>query len=340
MYWTDGVFAHHSLAGTDATTEAGIAGRNLHTGFVWALDHSVETGSYQPQGVAHSSNGFVDVHKPNWEGLVEYNDITPNYGPLDGFTTNSDIRGFNSFFNFNGSTPGMKNWGLFMAADRFFDRSGAVHQADTGIFFNATFKNGFSINGAGPQVGLLRGYEIPQNADCSGPTVGFSFYTGFPCYRNGQSDAFNLAFFPVGYSDGTPTPIDASAGWGNFGGDYLHLYTLSHSRPLGRTLSLGMEYDGTYERDRSTGVLESQWLRRVSLGVNLGPDSNMTFSLRSINGVGGFSPQQGTNIAAAFHKRFRGGNELFVNFGTPADYTTLNRTIVKYVFHLGGDAGT
>jgi hypothetical protein len=66
----------------------------------------------------------------------------------------------------------------------------------------------------------------------------------------------------------------------------------------------------------------------------------MTFSLRSINGIGGFSPRQGTNIAAAFHKRFRGGDELFVNFGTPADYTTLDRTIVKYVFHLGGDAGT
>ena len=340
MYWSDGVFAHHSLAGTDATTEAGIAGRNLHTGLVWSLDHSIETGSYLPQGIAHSTNGFVDVHKPNWEGLIEYNDLTPNYGPLDGFTTNSDIRGFNSMVNFNGSTPGMKNWGLFVAADRFFDRSGAVHQADTGMFFNATFKNGFSINGAGPQVGLLRGYEIPQNANCSGPTVGFSFYTGYPCYRNGQSQAFNLAFLPIGYRDGTPTPIDASAGWGNFGSDYLHQYTLSHSRPLGRTLSLGLEYDGTYERDRSSGVLESQWLRRVSLGVNLGPDSNMTFSLRSINGIGGFSPRQGTNIAAAFHKRFRGGDELFVNFGTPAEYTTLDRLIVKYVFHLGGDAGT
>ncbi len=340
MYWSDGVFAHHSLAGTDNTTEAGVAGRNLHTGLVWSLGHSVETGSYLPNGAAQSTNGFVDVHRPNWEGMIGYDDVTPNYGPLDGFTTNSDIHGFNSFFNFNGSTKGVKNWTLFLAGDRFFDRSGAVHQADTGAFFNATFNNGFSINGAGPQVGLLRGYEITQNADCSGPTVGFSYYTGYPCYRNGVGEPFNLAFVPIGYRDGTPTPIDVSAGWGTFGSDYVHLYTVSHSRPLDKTLSLGMEYDGTYERDRDTGVLESQWLRRISLGVNLGPDSNMTFSLRSINGIGGFSPQQGTNIAAAFHKRFRGGDELFVNFGTPAEYTTLDRLVVKYVFHLGGDSGT
>lgn len=340
IYWADGVLANHSLAGTDDTNEAGIAGRNLHTGLVWSFDHAVEQGSYVPGGIAQSTNTFLDVHKPNYEALVEYNDITPNYGPLDGFTTNSDLRGFNSFVNLNGAPAGLKNWGLFMAADRFLDRSGAVHQADTGVFLNATFKNGFSINGAGPQVGLLRGYDIPQNGDCTGPTVGFSYYTGYPCYRNGQSQAFNLAGIPIGYRDGTPTPIDASASWGTFGGDYLHLYTIGHSRPLGKIFSLGMEYDGTYERPLGKGQLESQWLRRVSLGVNLGPDSNMTFSLRSINGVGGFSPQQGTNVAAAFHKRFRGGDELFVNYGTPAAYTTLDRLIVKYVFHFGGDAGT
>lgn len=337
LYWADGVLAHHSAFGDDATDEFGIAGRNLHTGTVWALDHAVEQGSYLPGGIAHSTNGFFDVHKPNYEGLVEYVDVTPNYGPVDGFTTNSDIRGFDTFANFNGSTPGLKNWSLFASADRYVDRSGAVHQSDAGLFLNAVFKNGLSLNGAGPQTGTLREYDVPAGPGCSGPTVGTSYYTGYPCYRNGRTLPFDLTFVPVGYRDGTPSPIDASAAWGTFGTDYLHLYTLAHSRPVGRALSLGFEYDGTYQRDLASAELTSQWLRRVSLGVNLGPDSNATFSLRSVSGGPGATQ---TNVAAAFHRRFRGGDELFVNFGTPASQTTLDRFIAKWIWHFGGDAGT
>ncbi len=340
IYWADGVLAHHSLFGNDSTNEAGFGGRNLHTGLVWALDDSTEQGSYVPGGIAHSVNGFLDVHKTNYELNVGYQDLSPFYGPLDGFTTNSDVRGFDYMANFLGETKWAKNWGIFISGDRFLDRSGAVHQNDAGIFVNATFKNGLSINGAGPQVGTLRYYDIPQNADCTGPTVGQTSYSGFPCYRNGINEPFDLTTVPVGYHDGGPTPVDASAGWGTFGNDLIHIYSVSHSRQLGKMTSLGFEYDGTYERDRMSGILESQWLRRLSLGLNLGPDSNLTLSLRSINGIGGFAPQQGTNIAAAFHKRFRNGDELFINFGTPASYTTLDRSIIKYVFHMGGDAGT
>jgi hypothetical protein len=42
----------------------------------------------------------------------------------------------------------------------------------------------------------------------------------------------------------------------------------------------------------------------------------------------------------AFHERFHGGNELYVNYGSPAAGATINRLIVKYVFHAGADAGT
>ncbi len=157
LLWADGVLAHHSISGNDSTNEAGIAGRNLKTGFVWALDQAFEKGSWVPApGFARSFNGFVDVHKPFYETLLQYADISPNYNPIDGFTTVSDIRGFNFYFSPQGSTPGIKNWNLFTFADRLFDRSGAVHQADAQFFLNATFKNGFSLNGLGAQVGLLR----------------------------------------------------------------------------------------------------------------------------------------------------------------------------------------
>ena len=106
-------------------------------------------------------------------------------------------------------------------------------------------------------------------------------------------------------------------------------------------MSLGLEYDGTYERPiAGSGSLDSQWLRRISLGYNLSPESSVTLAFRSINGLGGFATQVGSNFAVGFHDRFRGGNELYVDYGTPAASTTLHRLIIKYVFHAGADAGT
>lgn len=353
LYWADGVVAHHSLAGNDTTNEFGVAGRNLKTGFVWALDDAVEHGSWVPEGTARNSSGFVDVHKQNYEWNLAYEDISPNYNPLDGFTANSDIRGPSLFAWTAGSTPFIKNATVFLNADRFIDRSGAVHQADFGLSLNATFRNGFSLNGLGPAVSELRSYSVvnpaSSGATCNDPSLPRSYFTGYPTYYCGRDDTFNLLGIPVGYGDGTPTPVDASVTFGRFGygmlgqgdngPDYVHLYTISTSRPIGRFLSLGLEYDGTFERGIASGMFDSQWLRRVSLGAQLGQDENFTVSLRAINGNGGFA-QPGSNLAAAYHRRFRNGDELFVNFGTPASAYTLDRFILKYLFRFGGDAGT
>lgn len=120
----------------------------------------------------------------------------------------------------------------------------------------------------------------------------------------------------------------------------MHLFTLVTSRPLGQRFTLGLEYDGTYERAFSTGALDSQWLRRISLGYNISNESSFSVGLRDINGYGGFATQIGNNLAIGFHQRFTTGNELYVDYGSPAAGATLNRLIVKYVFHAGADAGT
>ena len=355
LYWADGVVAHHSLFGTDATTEYGVAGRNLKTGFVWGVDQAVENGSklWNPLGTGHNTTGFIDVHQHNYEWLLGYQDISPFYNPMDGFTATSDARGPEISTWTAGATPYIKNYILNLFADRFTDRSGAAHQVDFDPSLGVTFKNGFSINGLGPSIGSLRSYATVNPAStgtsCSDPNLPRSYFTGYPNYYCGRTDSFNLMTLPFGYGDGTPTPIDVQASFGRFGygmlgpgdngQDYVHLYSISTSRPLGRFLSLGLEYDGTFERGISSGMFDSQWLRRVSVGAQLGPNENLTVSLRAINGNGGFA-LPGSNLAAAYHRILPNGDELFVNFGTPASPYTLDRFIAKYLFRFGGEAGT
>jgi hypothetical protein len=339
-YWSDGVFANHSIAGTDDTIEDGFEARNLQSGMIYLFDYSFENGSWVTQGHADLTEFFVDRHKGDFEINGGYLDISPNYDPIDGYTANSDIRGPQFFTDFAGASPAIKNYTLFFTADRFLDDSGAVHQADVQYFVSAVFKNQFSLDGAGEAVGELRSYSIPAGPGCSGPILFQSSFTGYPCYLDGVTQPYNLYQIPVGYRDGTPAPIDVNYSWGPFGDNYVHLFTIVTSRPLWSRFTLGLEYDGTYERAFSDGVLDSQWLRRISLGYNIGSESTFSLELRDINGYGGFATQIGNNLAVAFHERFRGGNELYVNYGSPAAGATLNRLIVKFVFHAGADAGT
>ena len=346
LYWADGVIAHHSAFGNDSTNEFGVAGRNLKTGFVWALDEAFESGSWVPApGYSRNANGFVDVHKPNYEVNLGYQDISPNYNPIDGFTNASDERGPYAFLNFNGSSAAMKNYGILVYGDRYVDRSGAVHQADSLATFTATFKNGLSINGVGPAVGILRSYALDNPANpiyplgCADPNLPYGAFTGYPKYYCGRSDRYNLLGGGLGYRDGTPTPIDISYNEGPFGSNYLHLFTFTTSRPLGSRFSFSGEYDNTFERSLATGKLDSQTLRRITLGETLGPDSNLSVSLRSISGRGGFAVP-GLNLAASYHRHFFNGDDLYINFGTPAANQTLDRLVVKYVLRFGGGAGT
>ena len=193
-YFADGVIAHHSLAGDDVTTDVGADGRNAKTGFFWGTGETFEHGSWVPQtGVAHLTNNFVGMTKPNWQAVIGYNDVSPNFNPIDGLTFNSDIRGFQGYAQTSGSSRWAKNFLMSVAFDRWFDESGAVHEADLTINATATFKNGFSINGLGPSFGTLRSYDVfADNRTCSGPVAGRAFFTGFPCYRNGQDTRFNL----------------------------------------------------------------------------------------------------------------------------------------------------
>lgn len=343
QYWVDGVSAHHSLAGHDATTEFGFLNRNSKTGLFESLDYSTENGNTTgANATAHLFNAYSFVHKTNYQAVAGYADVSPTFNPIDGFTVDADVRGPYAQLELNGGTPGIKNWSVNAYADRFMDRTGVVHQADTFLNVTATLKNGITFNNIGPQVGLLRRYAADDPSHyaggCDDPGLPYTAFTGFPNYQCGRTDRYNFFNGGLGYRDGTPAPVDFGFDVGPFGSQFLHLYTLTTSRPLGTRFSVSLEYDGTYERDLQTSQLNSQFLRRVTLGETIDQDSNVSLSLRGINGNGGFAVP-GLNFAASYHRRFQSG-DLYVNYGTPSANTTLNRLVVKYVFHVGGVSGT
>ncbi|HXO17869.1 MAG TPA: hypothetical protein VN909_06835, partial [Candidatus Dormibacteraeota bacterium] len=105
IYWSDGVFANHSIAGTDDTIEAGAEARDYANGMIYFFDHSFENGTWVPQGNADLTEFFVDRHKGNLEFSGGYLDISPNYDPIDGYTSNSDIRGPQVYADAVGASP-------------------------------------------------------------------------------------------------------------------------------------------------------------------------------------------------------------------------------------------
>ncbi len=334
-YSIDGALAHHQLgnatidqrAGDDGVVEAQIRGQDNHTGFIYALDYAGEQGTFVKQnGLAHKSEDLIDVHKPNYEFFLGYRDIGPEYGPVDGYTGVPDERGLQSFLDVNGTLAKygpVKRIDATITVDRFVDRSSAAHQSDASVTLDIELKNGFHLSG-GPSTSALRTYN--------GNLV------GYPNYANGLTQSYNAHSLAIGYRDGTSAPIDVAYSWGPFTSFYLQQVSASTSRPIGPRFSILAELDGTREHYLSGGA-DGQWLRRVGIGETLGKRGNISLSLRTISGNGGFA-SPGTNLAASFHYRFASGSELFFNYGTPAATSTLQRFILKYVLRTGAGAGT
>ncbi|HEY0394149.1 MAG TPA: hypothetical protein VGD01_06605 [Candidatus Elarobacter sp.] len=336
LWSLDGVVANHRAfndtidprAARDATWEAQVGGRNNKTGLVYTLDYAQEHGTFvKHDRLAYKSEDFVDVHQHNYEIFTGYRTIGPEYAPILGFTVNADLRGPQAFFDLNGTLSPhgwIKRADLFITADRYTDGSGAVHQADSNINLDLQFKNGLHLSG-GPFSSFLRTYD--------------NGLIGYPLYTGGVTRTYNLHNLNLGWKEGTPAPYNASMSWGPFGDMFLQQVTMSTSRAIGTRWSIGAELDGTRERPTFGGPTDGQWLRRITIGETLGPTTNFSVALRSISGTGGFA-QPGVNLAGSFHHRFKNDSELFVNYGTPAAPTTLQRVIVKYVLRTGGGAGT
>jgi len=343
--FAQGVAAHHPGIADDTL---GIGGQyqNLRSGLEPIVSYEQETGTLVgvPRVGRALNIGSLLNHGP-WQTGAIYRDIGPEFAPIDGYTSVNDIRGPQAFAIYNGvgtSRGAIKAYQLSLVGDRFVDRSGEAHQVDLSESASVTLKNllGISLNNGTSE---LRTYG-----------------QAFPKYAKTGYVPFNQRIIAIHYRDGTPSPTDFSYTFGPFAvlclgvpneplpcasarNSYTAAYTQQFDISTTRTFQGGygavIEYAGTIER-AFTGTSDSQWLRRISLTRSIGSNGELALSLREISGTGGFAAP-GADLAISYHQRFRNQNQFYFEYGSPASYTTLQRFIVKYVYHFGsGGAGT
>jgi hypothetical protein len=338
----DGVIARR-IDGVDNAGQFGSIYFNPKTELGGGFKLAQEWGTFVPDAaLARDDIGLVGINRQAYAAYTGVEDIGPYFNPIDGFTQINDIKGPVGIVKFAGAGSNgdiIKAWDFTGIADRYFDRSGAVHEADSLAYLTIDFKDLFSVY---PAFGNS---ELRQYQTC------------YPHYSGGQTNAFDSSGLGIGYRDGSSSPIDVSFSGGAFalpppnGGPnvcdapggaatpaYLQQYDMSTSRRIGQRLTLSLEDDGTRERYRDFGA-DNQWLRRIALDESLGKQADVSIGYRSISGTGGFAAP-GKNFSFGLHERFANQDELYVNFGSPAASATLDRLIVKFILHVGGGAGT
>jgi len=326
-----GVDANHTGI-RDELFGGALSTTNPHSGLFAIAKLTQERGTLV--GAPNQAGDFqlaLGLQNARQLALLKYADIGPEYNPIDGYLQENDLIGPQAFYQYNGTGSkgaAVKSYTLLAGADRFVDRSGAAHQSD--VFSNAgvTFQDQITLQ-YGQTTSELRAYG-----------------TAYPVYTGAQVIPFNSQMLMFGYKDGTPSPVDASYSWGPFANGFLQPVflqqpSISASRQYGRW-GISFAFNGAIEHavpGSGAIALDSQWERSLSVSRSFGKDTSIALGLRGINGNGGFAVP-GTNLAIAFHERFRNLDELYIDYGTPASITTLNRFILKYIFHVGGDTGT
>jgi hypothetical protein len=329
------VVTHH-LGASDSTFGVSLLRQNPRSGIFANAELIANRGTnVTDPGAANAKLFALGIHNSRWNAGVQYEDIGPQFAPLDGYVANNDVRGPYAFVDYTGvpsKNSWLKSYELQVYGDRFLNRAGGLAEADGGWYASARTKS---------QLTFTASSSISQLSQYAG---------AYPAYGDTVVVPFHLTTVGIGYKDGTASPIDVSYGWGPFTvycsgqsfcgkgtsvfpSAYVEQPFLAFARQLGQFYSLGFTYAGTVEHT-PLGT-DSQWLRRISVARALGKRGSVNIALRTISGNGGYSVP-GTNLSAGLDLQFRDLSHLYVEYGSPSSVRTLNRVLVKYVFHVAG----
>ena len=309
----EGVLANHAGL-RDLTTGYGLSRINRHSGETTALEIAHESNSLT--GSAYDFNVEEGIRNEHFTAVGFYRDTSPGYAPVDGYTATNDARGLGASLGYKGTGSRLSpilSYSANLGLDRYLAYDGTLREADINGFFTIEFKNLISV----------QGFAGPSELQVAPGTI----------------DWFNRRNIEIGYKVGTPNPESVAYSWGPFAGFYVRQWQSSIARAVGK-YDLSFEYDGNEEQaGRGAPVYNSQWLRRFIFSRSFGNNATLGIAYRTVSGTGGFA-EPGSNLSALYEARFRNQDLLYVEYGTSASAQTIDRIIVKFVFHAGGNSGT
>ena len=313
----------HSALGNDNVSEFNLSNLNATSRIQSGVSVALEDGTFtKSEGKATRSVAYTGVTRANYSLSAAYFDIGPEYDPVNAYVSQSDIRGplfSGSLTSTANASSAVRQYTASAYADRYVDESGAAREVDTGGNGSVTFRDLLSFT-FGQSLSSLRTYG-----------------TAYPTYRGGVTSPYDQTTFGASFRSGTPDTESVSYSWGPYATYFLQQFDASLTHALAKTVSVEIDYGNVDERAALTAA-NGQTLRRLSLLDSISADQSIALGYRTIDGSGGFATP-GRNLALSYRRQFHNGSNLFVEYGSPAASSTLQRTIVKYVLLIGPGAG-
>jgi hypothetical protein len=242
------------------------------------------------------------------------------YNPFDGIVQHPGIAGYNfnfdKWFNYT-PTNKINTFEYYGSIDRYQGPTGGMNQTDQNLQVQVSTRNNyfFAVNSGSAYVKLANGVFSPVTLN--GPLLGYRMHTS------------------------TPSQISYNAG--RFGDGYVHSWLRQTTLPIGPRGTMQFEGDNTAFVPNSGANME-QWLEKVSVAYQLGPDASLAIGVRRIIGIApplGFTPTyvNASNLSFAFHRRML-HDELYLVYGDPNLLATSPAFILKVVHYFGADKGT
>ncbi|MHB8375313.1 MAG: DOMON domain-containing protein [Vulcanimicrobiaceae bacterium] len=312
---------------TDSTTTLNGGYGNQHTHMFVYGNYGREDGTFiTDPSQAHYGEIGAGYNSPNTILAVAHQFIGAQYSPLDGYVMQSDIGGYEAFWNQTIHFPARSRFEVVYVS------------ASDGHFWNHLNQPARSSSQYGATVNLKNRWSLGVNAASS-----------FVLTSQGEYLPFNTGNgATVGYNVTSNFPVSLTYGTGAYYHGHAATWQFSDTMPLRRKISLSLSLnENMYASQRIAEPSFRQWLNSVSVNWQFSRDASLALGARRINGISlpnayfapSFTPIFANNLSAAFHY-LRGHNEFYLVYGDPNSFTTTPAVFFKWIFYAGAEKGT
>lgn len=324
----------------DVTSTLSVGYLNQHTHFGVYSNVGIDRGTLVTDpGQANYFEDGVDYIAPNTSAGIAYFRLGAQFSPLDGFVSQNDIMGYESFANKTitfGPKSTLHDIVLSNYYSRMNDHAGELAQAGFDPQINFDFRN------------LMTFHAFIGDA-------------GVRTFNN-ELLPFDGSGFFLGYKANTGTPTSILYAGGPYYHGVLNSWSYLATLPVVRRVHLGLEADSTKYFSTFSGETNlTQWLERASLDFQMSKDAQFDVGMRRIIGENLPNAYEAPefnmpgacagnpylpacyvnagNVSLAFHF-LAAHNEFYLVYGNPNNLTTEPALFFKWIRYIGAEKGT